>query len=154
MENVCLLEEEIWSAYLHAMNCMSLLIVNAIGDIIYANALGRRMIIFNSFTAARDIMSRSIHADRPYLVPQELWVLGWFYVVNYPECTSMGWTKTLVLLPYGERWRKHRRLTLRFLDSETLRSFREFFWTELVTFHNSIWESPDELPEHINRYRN
>ena len=54
------------------MNCMSLLIVNAIGDIIYANALGRRMIIFNSFTAARDIMSQSIHADRPYLVPQEL----------------------------------------------------------------------------------
>lgn len=55
-------------------SCMLLLIVNAtIGDIIYANVLGRQMIILNSFVAARDIMGRgAIHSDRPRLIPQEL----------------------------------------------------------------------------------
>lgn len=65
----------------------------------------------------------------------------------------MGWTKTLILLPYGERWNKHRRLTLKFLGSEALQSFRSVFQGELATFHKDIWGSPGEIREHINRCR-
>ena len=63
----------------------------------------------------------------------------------------MGWSLTLALLPYGERWRKQRRITLKFFGNEGLRSFRAGFQDELVLFHKGIWKSPNELHEHITR---
>ena len=72
---------------------------------------------------------------------------------SYSKFRSMGWTKTLVLLPYGERWRKQRRLTLKFLGKKAVRSYQTVFKEELVIFHRNIWGSADELQEHIKRYR-
>ena len=72
---------------------------------------------------------------------------------RYPDCSSMGWSQTLAFLPYGGRWQKQRRLTLKFFGNEALRSFRSGFQDELVIFHKGIWKSPDRLHKHITRYR-
>ena len=51
---------------------LSLSSLVSLGDIIYANVLGRRMVILNTFAAAKDTMGLSINSGRPHLVPQEL----------------------------------------------------------------------------------
>ena len=69
MANIRVLEQEIWFAYYRLSGHLSNSLI--LGEIIYAHVPGRRMIILNSFTVARDILSQNIHSGRPRLIGQE-----------------------------------------------------------------------------------
>ncbi|KAL0954546.1 hypothetical protein HGRIS_003512 [Hohenbuehelia grisea] len=66
------------------------------GDVLYVNALGRSMVILDSITAATDLLEKrsSNYSDRP----------------RFPVIELLGYDPNLVLMPYGDRFRKHRKI--------------------------------------------
>ncbi|KAH9856137.1 cytochrome P450 [Lenzites betulinus] len=83
------------------------------GDLIMLNLLGRRLLVVNSLTHACELLekqSRSVlYSDRPRLI-----MAG----------EVVGWDQLLVLSPYGDQFREHRRLMARVLGSrKTVQQF-------------------------------
>ncbi|KAF5309909.1 hypothetical protein D9619_010547 [Psilocybe cf. subviscida] len=68
------------------------------GNIIHLNVLGKPIIVVNSAKIAQDLMDKrsSIYSDRPILVMAEL----------------CGFYKSFVMAPYGDEWRRQRRLVV------------------------------------------
>lgn len=68
---------------------------STLGDVIYLEALGTRMIVLNSYKAAQDLLGKkAVYADRP----------------NFPfVCELMGLDRLIVLSRYNERWRRQRK---------------------------------------------
>ncbi|KAJ6555591.1 cytochrome P450 [Mycena vulgaris] len=66
------------------------------GDVIHLHSFGRNIIVLNSQQAATDLLDKrgANYSDRPKMVIIEL----------------MGWWPTLVFLPYGKLFLKHRRM--------------------------------------------
>ncbi|GJE86534.1 cytochrome P450 [Phanerochaete sordida] len=72
------------------------------GDIVYLNLLGQPMVILNSAPHASALLDKrgDVYSDRPVLAMSgEL----------------VGWSRSLVLLPYGERFRTYRRYIARWI---------------------------------------
>lgn len=67
-----------------------------IGDVMYLEVLGRKMIILDTLQAANDLLDKrsAIYKCRPR-----------FVVFN-----NMGWNRALPLLQYGKRFLLHRKL--------------------------------------------
>ncbi|KAL6297906.1 cytochrome P450 [Sparassis latifolia] len=66
------------------------------GDIFHLNILGQPLIVLNSVEVATDLLEKrgTNYSDRPTCTTFEL----------------MGWHADLALMPYGPRWRKHRKM--------------------------------------------
>ncbi|KAH7320356.1 cytochrome P450 [Rhizoctonia solani] len=81
-------------------------------DIISLNIMGQIIIVLNSAEAANEILGRraAIYSDRPQL-----------QMVRNENLT--GWGKNTAFLPYGERWRKQRRMTHEVLHKKASEEF-------------------------------
>ncbi|KAI5122654.1 hypothetical protein M0805_007916 [Coniferiporia weirii] len=107
------------------------------GDVVYAGGLGRSMLIVNSIAAARDLMEKrsTIFSDRPYI----------------PVMNLMGWGLTLPLLPYGDRFRKHRRMMQKHFGQQAITSFRPMQEDEVRKFLRHLLAKPENFLGHIHR---
>lgn len=110
------------------------------GDISSVTVLGQPLIILNSTKVAVEMLDKksTIYSDRPVLqMGGEL----------------IGWKNTLVLLPYGARFRRFRRLFHSVIGTQSM--IKRFYpGSELETrkFLRRILAKPDDLSAHIRKY--
>ncbi|KAJ7937382.1 cytochrome P450 [Mycena leptocephala] len=109
------------------------------GDICSATVLGQPIIIIGSAKVAVDLLDKrsAIYSDRPV-------------------CTMggelVGWKNTLVLLPYGDRFRRFRRLFHNIIGSRAaIRQFLPIEELETRRFLRRVLAKPGDLPKHIRK---
>lgn len=110
-----------------------------VGDICSVTILGQPLVILNSAKSTWDMLDKksSIYSDRPVLeMGGEL----------------VGWKNTLALLPYGDRFRRYRKLFHQLIGSSYAMSR---FWSieedEMRRFLRRVIARPDDLSSHIRR---
>ncbi|KAJ7655820.1 cytochrome P450 [Mycena polygramma] len=109
------------------------------GDISSVSVFGQQITIINSAQVAMDILDKksSIYSDRP-AVP-----MGGELV---------GWKNTLVLSPYGDRFRSYRRLAHSLFGSRsTMAGFEPLEELETHRFLKRLHAEPDKLQDHIRK---
>ncbi|KAG0698625.1 cytochrome P450 [Suillus ampliporus] len=106
------------------------------GDLVYANVLGRHLLLVNSPQIANDLFEkRSVnYSDR-----NELPMIS----------DLMGWNWSFGHMPYGERWRKHRKM----FERQFRPAIAPTYWpTQRKEAHKlirNILETPGDLIEHL-----
>lgn len=100
---------------------------------------GQRMIIVNSAEVAMDMLEKkgSIYSDRP---------------VMEMGGEMVGWKNTLVLVPYGDRFRRYRKMFHKLIGNST--SMSQFYPTEEVETHRFLKHllyTPQDLATHIRK---
>lgn len=109
------------------------------GDIVSISIFGQTIIVLNSVEAAIDMLEKKsvIYSDRPVLqMGGEL----------------VGWKKTLVLVPYGDRFRNYRKLFHRSIGSNAAMS--KFSLSGEIETHKllkRILANPDDLGTHVRK---
>lgn len=107
------------------------------GDICSVTVLGQPLIILNSAKAAFEMLDKksAIYSDRPVLqMGGEL----------------VGWKNTLVLLPYGDRFRRYRKLFHQLIGSPyAMRRFLPIEERGMRRFLRKLVAKPDDLSTHI-----
>jgi hypothetical protein len=97
------------------------------------------MVILNSAKTAVEMLEKksSIYSDRPVMqMAGEL----------------IGWKNSLILLPYGERFRKHRKYFRQLIGN--IASASLFYPVEELETHlflKRVAENPDDLAAHIRK---
>jgi hypothetical protein len=111
-----------------------------LGDICSVTVLGQPLIILNSAKIATDMLDKksSIYSDRPTLqMGGEL----------------VGWKNAVVLLPYGDRFRRHRRFFHRLMGSHsTMKQFLPIEELETRRFLRRVLAKPENLSAHVRQY--
>ena len=102
--------------------------------------LGQPFIILNSAKIAADMLDKksSIYSDRPTLqMAGEL----------------VGWKNALILLPYGDRFRRYRRFFHSVIGSNALmRPYRPMQEMQTRQFLRKVLKDPEQLQEHLRQY--
>ncbi|KAJ3746174.1 cytochrome P450 [Lentinula detonsa] len=109
------------------------------GKIASVTVLGQPLIILNSASIAKDMLEKNsaIYSDRP-VIP-----------MGGELC---GWKNTLVLTPYGERFRNYRRLAHQlFGNAATMKSFHPVEELETHRFLKRLLSRPAEFSDHIRK---
>ena len=110
-----------------------------LGDICSVTVLGQPIIIINSAEVACGMLDKksAIYSDRPVLqMAGEL----------------VGWKHTLVLLPYGDRFRRYRRLFHSLIGSQAV--VKRFFPSEELEarrFLRRVLMKPNDLAAHVRK---
>ncbi|CAE6356947.1 unnamed protein product [Rhizoctonia solani] len=104
-------------------------------DIISLNMMGQTIIVLNSAEAADEILVRraAIYSDRPQL-----------QMVRSERLT--GWGNNTAFLPYGERWRKQRRMSHEVLHKKA----SEEFWPTMTKQSRRRLQRLLDHPEEYN----
>ena len=63
----------------------------------------------------------------------------------------MGWDKVLSFLPYGEKFRRHRRMMQQHFNSQAVSRLRPLQRKELYTMLENLIKSPEDYSHHIFR---
>lgn len=112
---------------------------DAWGDICSVTVMGQPIVVLNSRRVVCEILDKksSIYSDRPVLqMGGEL----------------VGWKNTLVLLPYGDRFRRYRRLFHSLVGSHaTIKSFLPMEEMETRRFLQRVLAKPEDLQTHIRK---
>ncbi|KAJ3936904.1 MAG: cytochrome P450 [Lentinula lateritia] len=112
---------------------------DAFGDICSVTVLGQPLIILSSAKVAVDLLDKrsSIYSDRPVLqMGGEL----------------VGWKNTLVLLQYGDRFKRFRKLFHNLIGSHaTMRQYFPAQELEAKRFLRKVLAEPDDLQAHVRR---
>ncbi|KAJ8086182.1 hypothetical protein PM082_005005 [Marasmius tenuissimus] len=110
-----------------------------VGDICSVTVLGQTIVVLNSLKAAVDILDKksSIYSDRPILqMGGEL----------------VGWKNTLALLPYGDRFRRYRKIFHRLIGSPaTMRQYHPALELETQRFLQRVLRTPSNVQDHIRK---
>ncbi|KAI0819811.1 cytochrome P450 [Trametes gibbosa] len=110
------------------------------GDVVYAKLFQRPILVLNSLRAAQDLLEKksSKYSGRPRLILlSEL----------------MGWDNVITHMPYGDRFRKHRRwMHDNFQTKDALLGYRPVQRRETYTMLAGLLESPAAFDEHIHRW--
>ncbi|KAJ2922909.1 hypothetical protein H1R20_g14169, partial [Candolleomyces eurysporus] len=109
------------------------------GDIVSVSIFGQEFIIINSTEVATDLLEKrsSIYSDRPVMpMGGEL----------------VGWKNTLVLIPYGERFRTYRKLFHQIIGTHAAMSkFHPVEEEETRNFLQLLLAKPEEFASHVRR---
>ncbi|KAF9552269.1 cytochrome P450, partial [Agrocybe pediades] len=108
------------------------------GKIISLRVPRRTLIILNSAKAAVDLLEKrsSIYSDRP----------------SSDVNTLMGFASSLVFFPYGENFRRHRRLLNQYFHQKKCVSYQGVQKREAHRLIHSLAASPEKFEDHLNRY--
>ncbi|KAF9453375.1 cytochrome P450 [Macrolepiota fuliginosa MF-IS2] len=109
------------------------------GDLVSVSVFGQHMVIVNSAQLAMEMLDKkgSIYSDRP---------------VIQMGGEMVGWRNTLVLLPYGERFRSYRKLFHQLIGSNA--SMSQFYPVEEAETHaflKRLLSMPQDLAGHVRR---
>lgn len=101
---------------------------------------GQQLVILNSFKPAIEMLEKksSIYSDRPIMqMGGEL----------------VGWKNTLVLIPYGDRFRNYRKMFHQLIGTHTAMSnFHHIEEMETHRFLKRILAKPEEVAAHVRKY--
>ena len=102
-------------------------------------AFGKTIIVINDYRTAVTLLDQrsAIYSDRPVL----------------PMLTEhMGWNNTLGLSPYGERFRRYRRLLHQFMGTRTsVEKHAPLMNREAQVFLRHVVEDASGVQDHIRR---
>ncbi|KAF6751123.1 cytochrome P450 98A3 [Ephemerocybe angulata] len=106
------------------------------GDIVYLDALGQGMMMLGSRRRAVDLLEKraAIYSDRPYLPFVEL--IGMF-----------SWA--FGVIPYGTRWREHRRAFHQQLNQNAVRRFHPLMQEERSLLLRRLQDTPENWTKHL-----
>lgn len=68
------------------------------------------------------------------------------------SCNRMGWDRALAFLPYGERFRKHRKMIQQHFNAQAVIRFQSLQRTEIYILLNNLLKSPEAFDNHIRRF--
>ena len=122
----------------------------------YLNALGQPIIVFNSLKAAFDLLDRraNIYSDRPRLiVADEIFCGGLFLgFMSYGEvlvCLFFKNNQELIVIACS--WRRTRRAAHENLTKVVVRDYHPVFFKEAVFLASAILKNPYALDKHFQR---
>ncbi|THU94635.1 cytochrome P450, partial [Dendrothele bispora CBS 962.96] len=109
------------------------------GDIVYASTFGSSIIILNTFWAADQLLERrsALYSDRPRFV-----LLNEF----------MGWHNASTHVPYGPRFRRHRRFIQQTFNKKAAWYLRGIQQEEVLTLLDGFMNTPEQYSQHIRRF--
>lgn len=105
-------------------------------DFIHLNVLGTSIVVLNTEQATLDLFEArsTIYSSRPsFVMAGEL--MGWNYITPF--------------LPYGDRWRSHRRMFHQEFNATASRRFRPDQLNAVHHFLNKLLDSPEKFMRHI-----
>jgi hypothetical protein len=131
-------------------------IVDMTGDVIYVQALGRPIVILNSYKAAHDLLDKKVsYADRPkFHMVGELWVChhllfsatsDWNPV--FPTFVRMGWERYIPATQYGDKLRQFRRMMHGFMSKGAVDRFWPVQQAEVRFFLKTLLRRPEDFLE-------
>ncbi|KAF8576044.1 cytochrome P450 [Ramaria rubella] len=108
------------------------------GDVVYIRVFGKEVVILNSREAVEDLMvQRSAqYSDRPQRVMARL----------------CGHYRGLLFAPYGERWRKLRRLVHDHVSGQNATRYQSLQEAEAHAFLMKLLDSPERFSQHIRSF--
>lgn len=132
------------------------------GDVVFAKFFRTPVVVLNSKEAAVDLMEKrsAKYSDRPpFILLKELCVICPASIAaaastdpHASSLPSMGWDSVINNLPYGERFRKHRKwLQDAFTSKAALMSYRPIQRRETYTLLAGLCDSPEFFMDHITR---
>ncbi|KAF9050355.1 cytochrome P450 [Panaeolus papilionaceus] len=106
------------------------------GDVIYLEVMGSPMVILNTYQACVDILEKrsDIYSDRP---------------MGIMASQLMGWKNAVTLSPYGDKWRKFRRMCAQTMRKEAVKVFFPIQEREVSRFLGTILEEPTKFMENF-----
>ncbi|KAJ3721015.1 cytochrome P450 [Lentinula raphanica] len=112
-------------------------------DILHLRVAGGDYIILNSYEAITDLLDKrsGIYSSRPHVTMLQDLALT--------SLNSIGWNRDLLLLPYGEDLKAHRKLFQQEFHPNDAVLHRPHEKRALVVFLNNLIETPDEWLAHI-----
>ncbi|KAF8549589.1 cytochrome P450 [Imleria badia] len=108
------------------------------GGLVYSRLLGKEIIILNSEKIAKDLLeNRSKNcSDRPYISTCEMCGLGFISV----------------FLPYGDRWRSHRRFFHQTFRPNAVHRFLPSQHRKACQLLHRLFDAPEQLDDHVFEY--
>ncbi|KAL5492942.1 hypothetical protein ACEPAI_4390 [Sanghuangporus weigelae] len=108
------------------------------GDIIYLTVLGRPVVVLNKFEHARELMEKrgATYSDRP----------------GMPYITNLVRIRSATFMPYGEKWRSHRRLLQQYLNPRAVAQFRPIQTKCVRSLLNDLLIDPNDFWKHVRQF--
>jgi cytochrome P450 len=72
-------------------------------------------------------------------------------ILNKGGLSRMGWSSVLGLLPYGDRFRKHRRLMQQYFHPRVLQNYHPMIELEVAIFVDELDKTPKDFRAHLRR---
>ncbi|KAF8885567.1 cytochrome P450 [Gymnopilus junonius] len=108
------------------------------GKVVHLRIPGKTMIILNSAQAATDLLDKrsGIYSDRS----------------SSNVFNLMGWDKSIAFVPYGERFRKQRKMLNDYLHHKQCENYFHLEALEARQLVKKLSSIPDRFNDHFNRY--
>lgn len=124
------------------------------GDLLYTRMLGKDILIINSDKVAKDLLeNRSTnYSDRPYLILNEKSGPPFIYIymaLISTRCSRCGVDYSSAFLPYGDRWRLHRRFFHQTFRPEVVHRFLPYPHRRVCHLLRQLFNTPEQLEDHI-----
>ncbi|KAH0581542.1 O-methylsterigmatocystin oxidoreductase [Termitomyces sp. J132] len=105
-------------------------------DLVFFHGLGNNILILNSLDSMLDLLVRrgSVYSARP------------FFVV---ACELMDLIKCTAFLPFGHRWKLHRKLSRIALNPQSVRQYEDILSDIANRLTESLCDDPDAFAEHV-----
>ncbi|KAJ3846863.1 cytochrome P450 [Lentinula lateritia] len=118
-------------------------------DVLHLEVAGGDYIILNSYQAATDLLEKrsSIYSSRCNWVRTSYCILS-HNLTNHPR-KRFSWDRDVLLMPYGEDFRAHRKLFQQEFHPNNSQLHRPHEKKALVVFLNKLVETPEEWLAHI-----
>lgn len=107
------------------------------GDFYQFRIFNQTIVILNSRNVATDLLEKrsNIYSDRPKIQMVDL----------------MGWDFSLVLMPYGDKWRSHRRMFHQSLRFDSAVSFRPVQLSKVQNLVGNLAAHPQDFMHHLKK---
>lgn len=107
------------------------------GPVVHLRVLNRHIVVLNTLKAADDLLNKrsAIYSSRP----------------RSPMFELSGWSWSSVIMPYGPRWRQHRKRMQSFLDEHMTARYHDRLISSNAIFLRSLLQSPHKFRDHIHR---
>ena len=125
------------------------------GDVAYTTLFGKPIIVLNSIDAARELLDKkgSNTCDRARAVVfNEMWVDDSDQHQSLIDIDyRLGWDQ-LGSLPYGDRFRKHRKLVTQVLSAQAVLAYHDLQTNNTKKLIQGIFSEPNKFDHLVFRY--
>ncbi|KAK7048442.1 cytochrome P450 [Favolaschia claudopus] len=105
------------------------------GDVIHIETFGNHVLVINSLEAAIELLERRAHifSDRPAV----------------PMLALNGWDMSFGMMPYGGKWRQHRRMFHQYFRREAIHTYYPIQLKKIHELLHGLLSSPEDFVQHI-----
>ncbi|KAI0313057.1 cytochrome P450 monooxygenase [Amylostereum chailletii] len=108
------------------------------GDVMHAKIFSRSVLILNSLKAAQDLLEKR---SRNYSCRPRLVLIS----------ELMGWSASLPNIPYGDKFRKHRRWMMEYFNEKAIVGFQPLQRSEVNVLLMGFLNTPQAFMSHVRR---